>query len=151
MHRVTHSVDGLDVYTVGPFSLHAAEHGTLLWMVKAGEMVLGSVRLTSDRRQVAELTDLVLHATDERTQQSHSAKLMCAVAEYARDHGILKLVVSEDSRRSWLPQQLSRLGFRDAARNSDEDMEFYLDLYHRPNRKRDRAVQAAGAEYSMSC
>lgn len=85
MHRVTHSVDGLDVYTVGPFSLHAAEHGTLLWMVKAGEMVLGSVRLTSDRRQVAELTDLVLHATDERTQQSHSAKLMCAVAEYARD------------------------------------------------------------------
>jgi hypothetical protein len=74
---------------------------------------------------------------------------MTAVAEYAREHGILKLKVNENSRCEWLPQQLSKLGFSDAARN-DEDMQFYLDLYHRPVRKRDRR-HPPRPEFSMAC
>lgn len=150
MHRSPSANDGFEINVVGPLPLRSGEPRALLWLLKAGQMVLGSVRLGCEHPQVAVVRDLQLHSEASRSRQAYSAKLISAVAEYAREHGILKLKVHRNSRCEWLPQQLSMLGFSDAARSGD-DMQFYLDLY-KPLKRRHRAYPShADAPFQLAC
>ena len=146
MYRLKKTNDPLDVHVVGPLALEAANPRLLLWLVKSGEMALGSIRLHWEHPQVAQVRDLLLNSDNPRSRQLHTAKLIGAVAEYANEHGILKLKVHRNSRSEGLGEQLPTLGFSDAARTSD-DMQFYLDLYKpRSKRTRPQAVRPEGPQ-----
>ena len=146
MHRLIKTNDPLEVYVVGPLALEATDPRLLLWIAKSGEMALGSIGLHWEHSHTAHIRDLQVNTENPRSRQAHAAKLIGAVAEYAREHGILKIKVHKNSRSSGLMEQLVKVGFSDAARNSD-DMQFYLDLY-KPLSKRARthAVRPEGTE-----
>lgn len=127
-------IDGSEIAVTGPLALSAAEPGTLMWLAKAGGCVAGSVRLACDlHHHVATLKDLQLGGNKDQSRQAVSSKLLAAVAEYVREHGILKVKVHRNSRLDWIPQQLSRHGLSDATTRPDH-MQFYVDLY-RPVKK----------------
>lgn len=127
------STEAFETRIVGPLALDPTDSRTLVWIANAGPTALGSVHLTCDRNHVATLRDLIVATGSQRTRLAVSARLLAAVAEYAREQGILKLKVHRNSSFEWVPQQLARYGFKDA---DNGRVEFYLDLYYRPGHHR---------------
>lgn len=143
MHR-SKTYDPLEIYVVGPLALEASDTRLLLWLAKSGDMALGSIKLHWEHSHTAQIRDLQLSSENMRSRQAHSAKLIGAVAEYAREHGILKIKVHRNSRSAAMLEQLIKVGFSDAARTSD-DMQFYLDLYKPMSKRlRPQAVRPEG-------
>ncbi len=140
----------MDWEVVGPLSLQASETKSLLWLLRAHQMTLASARLEIECPQVAVLTDLQLTAPDPDARQSHAARLMAAIGDFARDSGILKLRVKDGVCSERLAQHLVRSGFRDAQRLGDE-CEYYVDLYRRPQRRHYQRSQSPRNDFLMAC
>lgn len=131
------SASGFEIEMTGPLCLNAERPNLMTWLARAGACVVGSVKLLWEEKQVAVLCDLQVVGGKDDWQVT--TKLVAAIAEYARERGILKLKVHRNSSHEWLGGLLSRLGFKDAAtsKSTATPMQFYLDLYH-SNRRRGR-------------
>ncbi len=129
-------VEATAMTVTGPIVLGDPSAATLLWTAKAGHAVTGSVKLVLEPQGIAQLRDLDLltHETPH-IRQTASARLLHAVADYCRERGILKLKVHRNSHFDFVPAQLTRFGFSDA-RRSNGKMQFYLDIYVPPKRRR---------------
>lgn len=142
--------DGFEVGVSGPLVLGQTGRQRLTWLAKSGACMLGSVSLVSEiRHHVGTLRDLQLFTESMASRQSVSGKLLAAVAEYAREHGVLKVKVHRNSRMEWVPQQLSRHGLTDAS-TGRETMQFYVDLY-RPIKKLHAASSGSKQQAKLAC
>ena len=139
--------EAFETRITGPLLL-GSDARTLTWLASAGPAILGSVKLVCEKPQVAQMSDLIVVSANQRTWQAISARLLAAIAEYGREHAILKLKVNKDSRFDWVPQQLTRYGYHDA---DSARMEFYLDLYYRPGHQRRSHVVKASDQPRMAC
>jgi hypothetical protein len=127
---------GFKVEVEGPMCLSSATPNVMTWMAKSGGVVLGQVRLSWEHKQVAVLRDLEVSA--EKDRWGVMTRLVGKIAEFVREHGILKLKVHRNSAFEWLGGLLMRLGFKDAASTKVSEstpMQFYLDLYHGGRRR----------------
>lgn len=128
--------NGFDIEVSGPICLSSAAPNVMTWMAKSGGVVLGQIKLCWDQKQVAVLRDL--EVLEEKDRWGLVTKLVGKVAEFAREHGILKLKIHHNSAFEWLGGLLTRLGFKDAASKKVSQvtpMQFYLDLYHSCRRR----------------
>lgn len=148
MVRAT-TTEGMETMVFGPLALDPAEPGVLTWLAKAGPYPVGSVRLMAEHAQIAVLRDLQFSSDQPHTRQGISAKLLSAVADYAREHGILKVKVHRNSRMDWVRQQLAHYGFADAASGRDQ-MQFYVDIYM-PVRKKPHIATERREAMRMAC
>lgn len=135
----------------GPLALTASEPQTLTWLARSGSKVVASVKLAVEQHQVGTVRDLEV---SEQTplRQMVEVRLMESLAEYAREHGILKLKVDRGSGREWIGQLMARVGFRDAASRASTHAptQFYLDLYRAVRRRTGWADQQAGRDFGVA-
>lgn len=116
---------------------YLADRASHFWVAEEGEKIVGMIGVARASANTAEIRRL---RVDKSWQDKPIAgKLLETALKHCRAHGYLKVVLDTRFERSDAVELFERLGFQSTGAESgtpEAALEFYLDLYRRPNHHR---------------